>query len=71
MKSIFAKTNPDFKRAQPLPVVQSLRPPSAACAARRFSESKPLHQERPSCVITFAISATPTQNANPRRQSDL
>jgi hypothetical protein len=38
MKANFAKTNPAFKRAQPLPAVLNVHPLSAGGAARRFSE---------------------------------
>jgi len=38
MKTIFAKTNPAFKRAQPLPMNHNVLPPTAGGAARRFSE---------------------------------
>ena len=38
MKTIFAKTNPAFKRAQLLPMMLDLLPPTAGRAARRFSE---------------------------------
>jgi len=38
MKTNFAKTNPAFKRAQPLPAMLNLHPPTAGGAVRRFSE---------------------------------
>ena len=41
MKTIFAKTNPNFKRAQTLPVISDLLPPTVGGAARRFSEFTP------------------------------
>ena len=41
MKTIFAKTNPAFKRAQLLPMIPDLLPPAAGGAARRISEFTP------------------------------
>lgn len=41
MKTIFAKTNPAFKRAQLLPMSHNILPPTAGRAARRSSELTP------------------------------
>ena len=38
MKTNFAKTNPAFKQAQPLPAILILHPPTAGGAVRRLSE---------------------------------
>ena len=41
MKTIFVKTNPNFKRAQLLPAISDLLPPTMGGAARRYSELTP------------------------------
>jgi len=41
MKTVFAKTNPAFKRAQPLPLILDLLPPTASAASRNCSECNP------------------------------
>jgi hypothetical protein len=41
MNTICAKTNPAFKRAQLLPVILSLLPPTTSGTARHFPEFTP------------------------------
>lgn len=41
MRTIFARTNPAFKRTQLLPVIANLLPPTTGGAARHFTEFTP------------------------------
>ena len=65
MKTIFAKTNPAFKRAQLLPVILDLQPPTTGRAARRFSELTPLQtglRLPMTDIVVWASSVNPGSN---------
>ena len=57
MKTIFAKTNPAFKRAQLLPVILNLQPPTAGGPARCFSDFTPTPNDLRRQMIDLAICA--------------
>ena len=67
MKTIFARTNPDFKRAQQLPVILNLYPPTTDSAEQRFAEFTPTRIE-PSRPMTNVVLGG--WSANRSLQSD-
>jgi len=57
MKTIFARTNPDFKRAQQLPAILNLSPSTTGSAEQRFAEYTPTRIE-PSRPMTDVVLDT-------------
>jgi len=57
MKTIFARINPDFKRAQQLPAILNLGPPTTGSAEQRFAEYTPTRIE-PSWPMTDDVLDT-------------
>ena len=57
MKTMFARTNPDFKRAQQLPAILNLGPPTTGSAEQGFAEYTPTRIE-PSRPVTDVVLDT-------------
>ncbi|TAK98885.1 MAG: hypothetical protein EPO07_11430 [Verrucomicrobia bacterium] len=57
MKTIVAKTNPAFKRAQLLPMHHNIQPPTVGSAARRSSALTPPQTGLPARMIDPVVCA--------------